>query len=148
MASQTVSGPVVSPACGTLCSPAARAASKCGLNCGRGTPISGPPSPNPTRLDGPWSSATASVPSAPSSPSSPGMSKIQRSTMPRSRSAATRASSMASTNASAGMPRTIEVYGVTVSSAYRMFCAAISAATSYVSSCTSSAVLIRSTTDR
>ena len=42
------SGPVVSPACGRLCSPAARAASKYGLNCGRGTPISGPPSPNPT----------------------------------------------------------------------------------------------------
>ena len=33
-------------------SPAARAASKCGWNCGRGTPISGPPSPNPTRRVG------------------------------------------------------------------------------------------------
>ena len=44
-ASQTVSGPVVSPACGRLRSPAARAASKCGLNCGLGTPTSGPPSP-------------------------------------------------------------------------------------------------------
>ena len=34
------------------CSPAARAASKCGWNCGRGTPISGPPSPKPTSASG------------------------------------------------------------------------------------------------
>jgi len=52
MADQIVSGPVVSPACGALCRPAARAWSKYGLNCGRGTPISGPPSPNPTRASG------------------------------------------------------------------------------------------------
>ena len=39
---------------------------------------------------------------------SPGMSKHQRSTMPSSRSAASRASSMASRNASAGMPRCTE----------------------------------------
>ena len=44
--------PVVSPACGTLCSPAARALSKYGLNCGRGTPISGPPSPKLTSPSG------------------------------------------------------------------------------------------------
>ena len=40
------------PACGTECRPAAMARSKYGLNCGRGTPISGPPSPNETRPSG------------------------------------------------------------------------------------------------
>ena len=52
MASQIVCAPVDSPACGTLRSPAARAAAKCGANCGRGTPISGPPRPKLTRPSG------------------------------------------------------------------------------------------------
>ena len=51
------------------------------------------------------------------------MSKHQRSTMPKSRSAASRASSMASQNASASIPRMTEVYGEQVSSAYRICCA-------------------------
>ena len=72
--SHTVSGPVVSPACGTECSPAARAASNTGWNWARGTPISGPPSPKPTRPSGRWSTAYASVASADGSPNSPGMS--------------------------------------------------------------------------
>ena len=74
MESQTVSGPVVSPACGTECRPAARAASKCGRNCERGTPISGPPRPKPTSAAGPCSSAWARVASAAGIPDSPGMS--------------------------------------------------------------------------
>ena len=53
-ASQIVSGPVVSPACGTERNPAARAWSKYGLNCGRGTPISGPPRPKLIRPVGPF----------------------------------------------------------------------------------------------
>ena len=40
-----------------LGSPAARAASKCGWNCGRGTPISGPPRPKPISPSGRWLSA-------------------------------------------------------------------------------------------
>jgi len=115
-----VSGPVVSPACGTDRSPAARAASKCGLNCARGTPISGPPSPNDTSPSGCTSVAILSVSSAAGMPDSPGMSKHQRSTMPKSRSAACRASSMASQNAWASIPRMTEVYGEQVSSAYRI----------------------------
>ena len=56
-ASQTVCGPVVSPACGTLCSPAARAWSNTSLNCGRSTPTSGPPSPKPIRVSGAFGAA-------------------------------------------------------------------------------------------
>ncbi len=51
-ASHTVCGPVVSPACGTLCRPAARARSKTSLNWGRSTPTSGPPRPKPIRVSG------------------------------------------------------------------------------------------------
>ena len=65
---RSCSGPVVSPACGTERRPAARAASKCGWNCARGTPISGPPSPKPTSASVRWSSAYASVASAAGSP--------------------------------------------------------------------------------
>ena len=74
IASQTVSGPVVSPACGTLCSPTRRAASKCGLNCGRETPISGPPSPKPTSASTRLFVAKDRVASAAGMPLSPGMS--------------------------------------------------------------------------
>ncbi len=112
-----VSGPVVSPACGTLCRPAARARSNCSVNIDRGKPASEPPIPKPTSPSGATSSATDAVSSAAGSPKSAGMSKIQRSTTPRSRSAATRASSIASQNSSAGMPPTTDMYGVTVSSA-------------------------------
>ena len=69
-------------------SPAARARSKYGLNCGRGTPISGPPSPKLTSPSGRSSSAIRRVSSAAGRPASPGMSKHQRSTMPKSASAA------------------------------------------------------------
>ena len=55
---------------------------------------------------------------------------------------------MASMNPTSGMFRLVELYGVTVSSAYRMFCRAMSRATSKVSSRTSSGVRTRSTTDR
>ncbi|CAM3392974.1 hypothetical protein STAL104432_21670 [Streptomyces albus] len=108
-ASQTVSGPVVSPACGTLCSPMASARSKYGLNCGLGTPISGPPRPKEIRPSGVISVAIRVVSSADSSPASPGMSNTQRSTTPSSRSAACRASSIASRNAPSGMPRRTEL---------------------------------------
>ncbi len=128
-ASQTVSGPVVSPACGTLRRPAARARSKYGLNWGRGTPISGPPRPKLTRPSGARSTASLVVSSAAARPASPGMSKHQRSTTPRSFSAALRASSMASMKATSGMPRLTEEYGVTVSSAYRICWRAMSSAT-------------------
>ena len=57
------------------------------------------------------------VASAPTSPNSPGMSKHQRSVRSSSDSAARRASSTASQNASAAMPARIDVYGVSVSSA-------------------------------
>ena len=63
-ASQIVSAPVDSPACGTLRSPAARAAAKCGANCGRGTPISGPPRPKLTSPSGRCCRATSRVMSA------------------------------------------------------------------------------------
>lgn len=116
-ASQIVPGPVVSPACGTECSPTARARSKYGLNCGRDTPISGPPRPNETRPSGCRSQAIRVVSSAAARPASPGMSKHQRSTTPSSDSAVLRASSIASTNAASGMPRLVELKGVTVSSA-------------------------------
>lgn len=117
IASQIVSGPVVSPACGTLCSPAARARSKNGLNCGRGTPISGPPRPKETRPSGRRSTARRAVSSAEAIPASPGMSKHQRSATPSSDSADFLASSIASMNAWGAIPRRVELYGVTVSSA-------------------------------
>ena len=47
------------------------------------------------------------------------MSKHQRSSMPWSRAARLRASSTASQYASAGMPRVIDEYGLSVTSAYR-----------------------------
>jgi hypothetical protein len=74
--------------------------------------------------------AIRNVSSAAGRPDSPGMSKIHRSVTPSSFSAAVRASSIASQNASAAMPRSTDVCGVTVSSEYRMFCAAISRAIS------------------
>ena len=52
-ASQIDSGPVDSPACGTLCRPAARAAAKCGGELLRAArPTSGPPRPKLTRPSG------------------------------------------------------------------------------------------------
>ena len=60
-ADQTVSGPVVSPACGTLCRPASLAASKKGANWARPTPASVPPRPKETRPSGRSDSANASV---------------------------------------------------------------------------------------
>ena len=59
----------------------------------------------------------SSVMSAASTPASPGMSKHQRSWIPKSSAARRRASSTASQNASAGMPRITDEYGVRVSSA-------------------------------
>lgn len=76
------------------------------------------------------------------------MSKHQRRTTPSSASAALRASSIASMKPCSGIPRRVELNGVTVSSAYRMFCRAMSLAISKVSSRTSSGVRTRSTTDR
>ena len=112
-----VSGPVVSPACGTLCSPADRASVDLRHEHDRGKPCSDPPTPKPTIPGTSWSSAAAAVSSAAGIPKSAGMSKIQRSSTPWSRSAATRASSIASRNASSGRSSRIAVYGVTVSSA-------------------------------
>ena len=112
-----VCGPVVSPACGTLCRPAARARSNTGLNCGRSTPTSGPPSPKPISDSGALSRAYVAVASAAGSPNSPGMSNTQRSVMPSSLSADVRASSTASTYASIGTPASTDVYGVNVISA-------------------------------
>ncbi len=74
--------------------------------------------------------ASRVVSSADSSPASPGMSKHQRSTVPNSVSAALRASSIASMNASSSIPRRVEENGVMVSSAYRTCCRARSRATS------------------
>lgn len=76
------------------------------------------------------------------------MSKHQRRTVPNSASADLRASSIAAMKARSSMPRRVEEYGVMVSSAYRMFCRAMSRAISKVSSRTSSGVRTRSTTDR
>ena len=104
-ASQIVSGPVVSPACGTECRPAARAASKYGANCSRPTPISGPPSPKEISPAGWRSVAMRRVSSAAGSPNSPGMSKHHRSSSPKSRAAATLASSMACTEGLGSDPR-------------------------------------------
>ena len=88
IASQMVSGPVVSPACGTLCSPAARARSNWSANIDRGKPRSEPPMPKPTSPGTSWSSAAEAVTSAAGRPKSAGMSKIQRSSTPWSRAAA------------------------------------------------------------
>ncbi len=61
--------------------------------------------------------ASRTVSSADSSPASPGMSKHQRSTVPKSASAAVRASSIASMKAPSSIPRRVDENGVIVSSA-------------------------------
>ncbi len=150
-ASQTVSGPVVSPGVRHRVQAGGDRPVEVRLELrALGTPISGPPSPNETSPSGRSRSSVArrTVSSADSSPASPGMSKHQRSTVPNSASADLRASSIASMKARSSMPRRVEENGVTVSSAYRICCRAMSRAISYVSSRTSSGVRIRSTTDR
>ncbi len=76
------------------------------------------------------------------------MSKHQRRVRSRSASMARRASSTASQNASAAIPRVTDEYGVRVSSAYRTFWSARPTPMSWVSVQTSSGVRIRSTTER
>ena len=83
IASQIVSGPDISPACGTLCSPARTAAanaSRIASSCPSRS-CSMPPMPKPTRFSGGWFSAWSAVAWAASAPNSPGMSKTYATSM-------------------------------------------------------------------
>lgn len=117
MASRMVCGPVVSPACGTEASPSARARANTSANCGRGTPISGPPRPNPTLPAGANRSSQSIVRSPDSSPSSPGMSYTHTSETACSSRARVRALVSASATPSGSIPIRRWESGVTVSSA-------------------------------
>ncbi len=77
-ASAIVAGPDISPACGTLCSPAAMAEANTDRNSAakRGRACSIPASPKPTSASGGQVSACSRVPNAAGPPYSPAMSKM------------------------------------------------------------------------
>lgn len=126
IASQTVSGPVVSPACGTLCRPAAAAAA----NTSRITPVYGarpssiPPIPKPVSAAGGFSSASRSAARAWRPALCPGKSMMYPIRTPDRASASRAPASSASVMTASGMPASWNAYGDTCSSAYRTFCAA------------------------
>jgi hypothetical protein len=77
-ASQIVAGPDISPACGTLCSPAAMADANTERNASvkAGRACSIPASPKPVSASGGQDSACSRVPYAAGPPNSPAMSKM------------------------------------------------------------------------